>query len=199
MFVSLRRRELKYSSQIFNCIISSSSPYGDVSWNKLHVLLRILSKVRLLAETRVEMPNNGKRGNLSDTFVSLRRRELKYHWIILHKPPARSSPCGDVNWNVIDISGDISCMIVRLLTETWVEITLPSFDILVNVVRLPGRDASWNHKVFRVLHNLHRSSPYGDVSWNRASSPSGTPTICSSPCGDVSWNIATGAFLYESS
>ena len=30
----------------------------------------------------------------------------------------------------------------------------------------PCGDASWNHKVFRVLHNLHRSSPYGDVSWN---------------------------------
>ena len=55
----------------------------------------------------------------------------------------------------------------------------------------PCGDVSWNHKVFRVLHNLHRSSPYGDVSWNTKTLTADQAKERSSPYGDVNWNRAS--------
>ena len=123
MFVSLRRRELKLMKELpWSVQTPCSSPYGDVSWNYDLCLSDVYHWVRLLTETWVEMPNNGKRGNLSDVrlltetwvemqkqllcprkplrFVSLRRRELKFNWLIKTATKLLcSSPCGDVNWN----------------------------------------------------------------------------------------------------
>ena len=100
----------------------------------------------------------------------------------------RSSPYGDVNWNRASSCACMSRNTIRLLVgmwveicwryiwtryqnvrlrkETWVEIYVFAVYFISSFSSSPCGDVSWNHKVFRVLHNLHRSSPYGDVSWN---------------------------------
>ena len=101
MFVSLRRRELKLMKELpWSVQTPCSSPYGDVSWNYDLCLSDVYHWVRLLTETWVEMqkqllcPRNPLR------FVSLRRRELKFNWLIKTATKLLcSSPCGDVNWN----------------------------------------------------------------------------------------------------
>ena len=56
-FVSLRRRELKYTTPICKRLQSgSSSPYGDVSWNWANLWSQLIWPVRLLTETWVEIP-----------------------------------------------------------------------------------------------------------------------------------------------
>ena len=121
-----------------------SSPYGDVSWNYDLCLSDVYHWVRLLTETWVEMPNNGKRGNLSDV------RLLTETWVEICKSSLNtklnrcSSPYGDVSWNAEAITLPKKTTEVRLLAETWIEINgnTPDFP------------------------KPYRSSPYGDVSWN---------------------------------
>ena len=81
-------------------------------------------------------------------FVSLRRRELKFNWLIKTATKLLcSSPCGDVNWN-------------------------PQFGMIPNINNgsSPCGDVSWNTKTLTADQAKERSSPYGDVNWNRASS-----------------------------
>ena len=168
MFVSLRRRELKLMKELpWSVQTPCSSPYGDVSWNYDLCLSDVYHWVRLLTETWVEMPNNGKRGNLSDVrlltetwvemqkqllcprkplrFVSLLGCELKYDEYVPRTRIWSSSPCGDVNWN-------FNCL--------------------------------WGSK----CRCRYGSSPCGDVIWNNRSDMNKETALCSSPCGDVSWN-----------
>ena len=146
---------------------TGSSPCWDVNWNTMNTFREQESGVRLLAETWIEILTVSEGASADADMVRL----LAETW-----------------FEITEVIWIKKLLYVRPLAETWVEITLPSFDILVNVVRLPGRDASWNHKVFRVLHNLHRSSPYGDVSWNSISAINKLSMYSSSPYGDVSWN-----------
>ena len=166
---------------------SRSSPCGDVSWNKLHVLLRILSKVRLLAETWIEIHTRAPSA-LYSLFVSLRRRELKLLADNTDRSIKCSSPCGDVSWN-----NDCKKKAGADLCSS------------------PYGDVSWNNLATGGAVKTACSSPYGDVNWNIVAVKKKTchsvrlltetwveillqikdlcATISSSPYGDVSWNI----------
>ena len=170
-FVSLRRRELKYLWWRTECARTRSSPQGDVNWN--------LSLICCQSLGESSSPQGDVNWNVNTTMA--------------HSTTKRSSPQGDVNWNKMLVTESCLSSVfipargcelkyllkmkkmikkhVRLLAETWIEITIP----------IP-------HSSARV-----RSSPYGDVSWNNVARYLRYPTCCSSPYGDVSWNgiIAT--------
>ena len=143
-----------------------SSPCGDVNWNPQFGMIPNI--------------NNGSSpcGDVSWNTKTLTADQAK----------ERSSPYGDVNWNRASSCACMSRNTIRLLVgmwveicwryiwtryqnvrlrkETWVEIYVFAVYFISSFSSSPCGDVSWNHKVFRVLHNLHRSSPYGDVSWN---------------------------------
>ena len=155
-------------------------------------------------------------------FVSLRRCELKCAIQYQLRPvPTCSSPCGDVNWNILPRlrPGRQPPFVSPRRRELKFLSTWGGNGILCSS---PCGDVSWNDTPYSSAILLYGSSPCGDVNWNRASScacmsrntirllvgmwvevycsaADNHHTGCSFPYGDVSWNIATGAFLYESS
>ena len=182
-----------------------------MSWNKLHVLLRILSKVRLLAETWVEIFSGaGNRcciavrlltetwvemvltnfGEWSIMFVSLRRRELKFLSTWGGNGILCSSPCGDVSCNTESAFKEYLKEGVRPLAETWVEMENNLRSIIEWSGSSPCGDVSWKQPLTLDLLDDLGSSPCGDVSWNNDQAYLLIHELRrSSPYGDVSWNM----------
>ena len=145
MFVSLRRRELKFLSTWGGNGILCSSPCGDVSCNIESAFKEYLKEgVRPLAETWVEMENN--------------LRSI-IEW-------SGSSPCGDVSWkqpltlDLLDDLGSSPCGDVSWNNDQAY--------LLIHELRRssPYGDVSWNMKITIRKMLEERSSPYGDVNWN---------------------------------
>ena len=123
-FVSLRRRELKSTKRVHQTwlrgvrlltetwveifwsnsshkFVLRSSPYRDVNWNVAALMPQERwQTVRLLAETWVEIKTATLQSCIT-TFVSLRRRELKWDHQSRGRVHQGSSPYGDVSWNSI--------------------------------------------------------------------------------------------------
>ena len=118
-----------------------SSPCGDMNWNINTLLQFIVCFVRLLAETWVEIVDS-RSTSVGCVFVSLRRRELKFHYygsVLLH---SGSSPCGDVSCNTESAFKEHLKEGVRSLAEMWVEIVYLAFmRSLPGVLRL--RKETW--------------------------------------------------------
>ena len=100
-------------------------------------------------------------------------------------------------------------LLVRLLAETWVEITKCSAFCIICIVRLLTETwveissrafkstspefVSLRRRELKLLadntdRSIKCSSPCGDVSWNIQPKSTLGLTSCSSPCGDVNWN-----------
>ena len=215
MFVSLRRRELKFLSTWGGNGILCSSPCGDVSCNTESAFKEYLKEgVRSLAETWVEISFVENEvwfrwvRLLAETWVEM------YRAILLALDRHSSSPQGDVNWNStiscfsFQYTGSFPCgdvswndsrtfgtsrkYRVRLFTETWVEIEDKNLERAWYSCSSPYGDVNWNVNPNDAANSLYGSSPYGDVSWNKGHPPSGFSLSRSSPCGDVNWNRIAG-------
>ena len=105
------------------------------------IWIKKLLYVRLLAETWIEISILCC-NSLYASFVSLRRRELKFHYygsVLLH---SGSSPCGDVSCNTESAFKEHLKEGVRSLAEMWVEIVYLAFmRSLPGVLRL--RKETW--------------------------------------------------------
>ena len=143
-----------------------SSPCGDVSWNIVAV----------------------KRKKCHWEFVSLRRRELKYHptppsssplpvrlltetWVEMsHQqypfvPPTGSSPYGDVSWNILSVMSWMSKKKFVSLRRRELKYVFPSPLLWISTfVSLRRRELKYLQELLNP--HLPSSSPYGDVSWN---------------------------------
>ena len=143
MFVSLRRRELKYCYRCFPIrkqlvrlltetwvemlviplttkIKSCSSPCGDVNWNFYLPEVAMEFYVSLLAGMWVEI-RRIRSENKNLEFVSERRRDLKWWSSYWGYNAIGSSPCGGVSCNTESAFKEYLKEGVRSLAETWVE------------------------------------------------------------------------------
>ena len=148
MFVSLRRRELKYRESYINGSYAGfvSSRRRELKWNTC-VPLATAFCVRLLTETWVEM---GDRQVWAAANLS-------------------SSPYGDVSWNKDPNEVLAYLRKVRLLAETWIEITR-IFSLRYTRKIVHPRKGMWIEISSKDEEDDQetRSSPCGDVNWNRS-------------------------------
>ena len=142
-FVSLRRRELKWSWRILGNGVSCSSPCGDVSWNFYLPEVAMEFYVRLLAGMWVVILKMRLKNTWKKVFVPSRRRELKWYTRTNTLAILSSSPRGDVSWNIFS-----------------------GANYLGDFCSDPCGDVSWNTIWLRGHGNSNSSSPYGDASWN---------------------------------
>ena len=168
LFVPLRRRELKY--------LAKAAPWTA-------------APVRLPKETWIEI-SIYLRWQWNFMFVSLRRRELKWHPIFVCNTLVWFVPLRRRELKLLCICTLRLAVLVHLLAETWVEMYRAILLALDHHSSSPCGDVNWNGRIpcpYAVLSD--RSFPRGDVSWNCSVFAQAKLDKSSSPKGDVNWNL----------